>query len=239
MMLKGWFWMTSNLVGVEFYQPNNASEVQIFPLSSSVRANLHRTSDKVQQTGTSFSPRDCGTAMDRTANFDKQDVQEETSYKEVIIASTATYEQKLRKAIIVRLVNEISYVIQNDEFVDGEVSSSEAFMQDLYSKNQLDYIADALMELYSKNLSTPHMLEGILLMVSSVPFETIAPKGQIMAMGLLSHKNLSVRDRAIQCFERWNSRKGLDYLKNLDCHPQWLQKYVEKVIMYIERDGID
>lgn len=231
--------MTSNLAEVEFYQANNVSELQIFPPSSSVRANLHRTNDKVQQAGTSFSPSIYGVVTDKTANFDKQGEQEESLYKEAIIASTASYEQKLRKAIIARLVNEISCIIQNDEFIDGEVSSSEAFMQDLYAKNQLDYIADALMELYSENLSNPHTLEGILLMVSSVPFEVIAPEGQIMAMGLLSNKNLSVRDRAIQCFERWNSRKGLNYLKNLNCYPRWLQKYVEKVIMYIERDGID
>ena len=31
--------------------------------------------------------------------------------------------------------------------------------------------------------------------------------------------------------------KAVEYLKSLNCHPRWLQKYVEKVIMYLERDG--
>lgn len=53
------------------------------------------------------------------------------------------------------------------------------------------------------------------------------------------NKILSVRDKAIQCFERWNSKKGLAYLRNVSCYPKWLQNYVDKVIMYIERDGME
>jgi len=231
--------MISNLTDVDFYQANNVSEFQIFLPSSSMRASLYRVTDKAHQTGTSFPPKTSEVTKAGTANFDRQGEQKENAYKKAVVASIAKYEQKLRKMTITRLVSEIGHIIQNDEFVDGEVSQSEAFIKDLYAKDQLDYVADALMELYSINLSNPHMLEGILLMVSSVPFDTIEPEGQIMAMGSLSNKILSVRDRAIQCFERWNSKKGLIYLKNLDCHPKWLQKYVEKVIMYIERDGID
>ena len=76
-------------------------------------------------------------------------------------------------------------------------------------------------------------------MVSCVPYEVVQPKGQAIAMGLLSNKELLIRDRAIQCFERWNSKKGLDVLKSLDCQPKWLQKYVDKIIKYIERDGVE
>ena len=81
------------------------------------------------------------------------------------------------------------------------------------------------MSIYSSNLGEAHMLEGILTMIASVPYEAISPKGQIMAMGLLTNKILSVRDKAIQCFERWNSKKGLDYLKNISCSPRWLQNW--------------
>lgn len=76
-------------------------------------------------------------------------------------------------------------------------------------------------------------------MIACVPYEAVSPKGQIMAMGLLTNKILSVRDKAIQCFERWNSKKGLAYLRNVSCYPKWLQNYVDKVIMYIERDGME
>lgn len=144
-----------------------------------------------------------------------------------------------RNRKIMRLSYEINMIINHDEYLDGEISQSEIFMKDAYANGQMDYVTEALMQIYSSNLLNTHILEGILVMISCVPYEAVEPKGQIMAMGLLSNKELVIRDRAIQCFERWNSKKGLVTLKSLDCQPKWLQKYVDKVIMYIERDGID
>lgn len=138
-----------------------------------------------------------------------------------------------------QLVNEISIIINHDEYLDGELSQAEIFMKEAYTADQMDYVIEALMEIYSNNLQNAHALEGILTMISSVSYEAVDPKGPIMAIGLLSNKELIIRDRAIQCFERWNSKKGLDALKSLDCEPKWLQRYVDKVITYIERDGIE
>ena len=151
----------------------------------------------------------------------------------------ARAEAEVRESIISQFINEIRILIRQDDFVDGEISETEHYIIDAYNRGQIDYIADALMEVYSSSLGDAHILEGILTMISCIPYEAIAPKGQIMAMGLLTNKNLSVRDKAIQCFEKWNSKKGLDYLKNIECSPAWLQKYVGKVVMYIERDGTE
>lgn len=140
---------------------------------------------------------------------------------------------------ITQLVNDISILIQHDEFFDGEISQSEKFMEEAYANNQMEYVIEALMQIYYANFLNVHILEGVLVMIASVPYEAVEPKGQIMAMGLLSNKELIIRDRAIQCFERWNSKKGLIALRSLDCYPKWLQNYVNKVIMYIERDGMD
>lgn len=147
--------------------------------------------------------------------------------------------EEFRKGKIMQFSNEISLIINHDEYVDGEISQSEIFMKEAYENKQMDYVMEALMQIYMDNLSNIHVLEGILVMISCVPYEVVQPKGQAMAMGLLSNKELLIRDRAIQCFERWNSKKGLDVLKSLACQPKWLQKYVDKIIMYIEKDGIE
>lgn len=147
--------------------------------------------------------------------------------------------QEFRKGKIMKFFNEISIIINHDEYIDGEVSQSEIFMKEAYKNEQMDYVMEALMQIYMDNLFNIHILEGILTMISCVPYEVVQPKGQTIAMGLLSNKELLIRDKAIQCFERWNSKKGLDALKSLDCQPKWLQKYVDKIIMYIEKDGVD
>lgn len=163
-----------------------------------------------------------------------------TSERKVIYYIDENLENEMRKyryMRIMQMVNEINTLINHDEYIDGEMSQAELFMKEIYSNNQIDYAIEALMQIYSNNLLNVHVLEGILVMISCLPYEAVEPKGQIMAMGLLSNKELIIRDRAIQCFERWNSKKGLNTLKSLNCQPIWLQKYVNKVIMYIERDG--
>lgn len=163
-----------------------------------------------------------------------------TSERKAIYYIDENLENEMRKyryMRIMQMVNEINTLINHDEYIDGEMSQAELFMKEIYSNNQIDYAIEALMQIYSDNLLNVHVLEGILVMISCLPYEAVEPKGQIMAMGLLSNKELIIRDRAIQCFERWNSKKGLNTLKSLNCQPIWLQKYVNKVIMYIERDG--
>lgn len=163
-----------------------------------------------------------------------------TSERKAIYYIDENLENEMRKyryMRIMQMVNEINTLINHDEYIDGEMSQAELFMKEIYSNNQIDYAIEALMQIYSNNLLNVHVLEGILVMISCLPYEAVEPKGQIMAMGLLSNKELIIRDRAIQCFERWNSKKGLNTLKSLNCQPIWLQKYVNKVIMYIERDG--
>lgn len=153
--------------------------------------------------------------------------------------SSASIELQERKVIVKQYKNEILNTIRNDQFEDGMISNSERYMTDCYTTESKEYIKEALMELYMDYLDNAHVLTGILVMISSVPYDSIAPQGQIMSMGLLQNKSLEVRDRSIQAFERWNSKKGISVLQSLNCDKKWMQKYVDKVIMYLERDGID
>lgn len=149
----------------------------------------------------------------------------------------AKYEDN-KKKLVQQYMKDILSIISQDEFIDGETSQSSVFIVEAQENGEIEYIKDALMELYLQKTRDSHVLEGIMVMISSVKYDEIAPQGPIMALGLLQHEDLSIRDRAIQCYEQWNSKKGLEPLKSLNCHPKWLQRYVEKVIAYIESDGI-
>lgn len=223
-----------NYIGIEkgtsiYYPPISSSLYRTIAedtesdITSSTE-NIQRSTEVIQ---TSF----------QTNNF--QTTNKSISFGAAVLDYIARAESEVRENIVLQYINEIRILIRQDDFVDGEISESEHYMIDAYNRGQIDYIADALMEVYSSSFGDSHILEGILTMISCIPYEAIAPKGQIMAMGLLTNKNLSVRDKAIQCFEKWNSKKGLVYLRNIECSPDWLQKYVDKVVMYIERDGAE
>lgn len=148
------------------------------------------------------------------------------------------YEQ-IRNNIIRQYEKSIVTIISQDEFLDGEISNAALFIQEACQNGQIEYVRAAIMNIFLSQIRDSHILEGILVMISSIPFDAAQPQGPVIALAMLQHEKLEFRDRAIQCYEKWNSKQGLDALKSLNCHPKWLQRYVEKVIMYIERDGID
>lgn len=228
--------MSNSTLTFTLNEMTDGSGFQVLPLSSLVQFELVDEKEMFPYQEQSCSE-DIAANNTKTGNFEFR--RKPLAFERLALDNIAKYEKESRERIISQIANEITIIIQQDEFLDGEVSRSELYIKNAYAKFQLDYVADALMQLYLANLHDAHFLEGILIMISSVPYEAIEPKGQTMAMGLLTNKELPIRDRAIQCFEKWNSKKGLSILNNLDCHPKWLQKYAEKVIMYIERDGID
>jgi hypothetical protein len=234
--------MNNMPVRTSFVRVQDESTPDYFTVSSSSRRPIFASSEVKESTSTGERFPVQQSAEVSQISFQTSNFNDEKStflFRPMVLDCIAQAEKNAREKITLQYVNELRILIQKDEFFDGEVSRSEQYMIEAYEHGQLDYIADAMMTIYSSSLDDAHMLEGILTMISCVPYEAIEPKGQIMAMGLLTNKELVVRDKAIQCFERWNSKKGLGYLKNIVCGPSWLQKYVEKVIMYIERDGLE
>lgn len=135
--------------------------------------------------------------------------------------------------------NDILGIILNDTFEDGTITKSEEYIRETFSPDTSEDIKSAIMELYLSNLDRPFVLTGLLTMISSIPYHDAVPQCPIMALGLLQNKDISIRDKAIQVFEKWNSKAGIPILKSLQCDRKWLQKYVDKVILYLERDGLD
>ncbi len=203
--------MTNKTSQKFFIKLIDGSTTYYLPISSSLRRAVVETVDNEEDTSTSsdypsYQSKGKNQLSPQTNNF--KDKRSATLFETAILDYIAQSEAGIREKAISQYENEIRILIRQDEFIDGEVSRSERYMKEGYEQGQLDFIADALMRVYSSNLGDAHMLEGILTMIASVPYEAISPKGQIMAMGLLSNKTLSVRDKAIQCFERWNSKRG-------------------------------
>lgn len=148
-------------------------------------------------------------------------------------------ERAARKKVVLQFKRDILNLISNDYYEAGFVSQSEQYIQNTENENNIEYIREAANELYLEYYNDTHVLTGLLIMMGTLDYETAEPQGQTMALGLLQHEDISVRDRAIQAFERWNSKKGLPVLKSLHCDRAWLQRYVDKVISYLERDGVD
>lgn len=148
-------------------------------------------------------------------------------------------ERDARKIVVKQYKSDILNTIRNDTYEPGFVSQSEYYISNMADETNYEYVREASNELYLEYYNDAHILTGLLIMMGTLSYEDAEPQGQTMALGLLQHEDISVRDRAIQVFERWNSKKGLSVLRSLHCDRAWLQRYVDKVIAYLERDGVE
>ena len=65
------------------------------------------------------------------------------------------------------------------------------------------------------------------------------PQGTFMCLSLLSNTNYTIRDKAVQTYEKWNSKKGINDLLSVHCQEEWLQDYINKVIENLREYGND
>lgn len=170
-------------------------------------------------------------------NVSKNELNE--SYEEKSLSNSikkSNTEQKNRQQI---LKNNILNIIMQDEYIDGEVSNSEIFVHQYINENNIKDLLSVLNSLLLDFYKRPDILEGVLSILSYFSYNDVYPVGQTISLSLLSHENLQIRDKAIQCYENWNSKKAIPILSSLKCSPKWLQNYVDEVIYYLKRNGND
>lgn len=150
-----------------------------------------------------------------------------------------SYFQEDRKAFVNNYRTQLLNSIVNDEFIDGEVSRTEKLIKELFVQNK-EAVMSALMEIYLTYFSKTdtHVLKGVLELLSVLPYDDVRPSGQIMALGVMRHKNKYVVKKGIQLYERWNAREGIEIIRALHFKETRFQKYAEQVIEYLERDGV-
>jgi hypothetical protein len=121
-----------------------------------------------------------------------------------------------------------------DDFVAGETSASERYIEKIADKYGWHDTMVWLDTVYLDNYSSPAVLIGLMHCLSHFEFEDVKPVGPTMALGVLQHSDIFVRDYAIRAFENWNDKEALPVLKSLSCDAKWLQEYINEVIKALE-----
>lgn len=137
------------------------------------------------------------------------------------------------------IYSECFFALQDNDPISGQISTAEQFMLERAYSLPVKIITQVLLQIYHDYCGDEHIVSGILQMFSCVPYDNVMPEAGVMLMGVLAHKNTNLQDNAIQLFEHWNSKKCLSLLKNAKCNEVWLKKYLDEVIEYIEKEGID
>lgn len=128
-------------------------------------------------------------------------------------------------------------LIKSEIYESGKVSKIEKYINEECSENDLLFIKQVSLKILHDNLDNSHIIEGILRLFSTKSYDEMAPEAPMCCLSLLSNKSLLVRNKAIEIFEKWNSKKCLKQLEAQKCSPAWVQKHLLNVIDYLKKYG--
>jgi hypothetical protein len=131
--------------------------------------------------------------------------------------------------------NRLLSLIETEYFEYGIDNNADSFVAE-YMKTDPIMTKEWLNSLFLDNFANPSVLAKLLRIVSQFDYQEISPEGPTMAALTLNHKNLEVQECSVRAFESWRSIKSLEILENLKVADGWLQKYIDKVVMYLRRD---
>lgn len=124
-------------------------------------------------------------------------------------------------------------ILQWQDMEYGCISEAEEYINSIKSGNLVAFY-NWLNKVFIRNLHNPHVTLGILYAISHMPYEEVYPNGPLMAMTVMSHNNIEIREAAIRVFEQWDNKDQVSYLKSIRIEEKWLDEYLKKVISNIE-----
>jgi hypothetical protein len=122
--------------------------------------------------------------------------------------------------------------LTNDDFEYGKSSKTEIILKKLLEDNN-NLAKEAIQYLWVKNYSDKNILCALLRTISHFDYYELSPQNMLFTTSAIAHKDEEVIECAIRCCENWDNNEVLDILKNVKCHVDWMNNYLNEVIMNI------
>lgn len=210
------------------YKSLNETEIKTKKSNSSLSRKFVLYETKQQPDNT-----DSKTAY--TSETPQLDNRKVTSYLEERIIEEAVLAQQIKRDELVarltkRMINSLKYFADEND----DLSSAERLMLEIDAKYSTRILGEVLQNIYIQCNDYPNMLVGICKGIARFELEEVMPWGPTMLVGLLVHKNETVKEYAVSVVENWADVTLLPVLKNLDCASEWLKEYIQDVVNYLE-----
>lgn len=241
---------------------NNYQELLLTDISFSNTLSINQFSDYKFYNNWDIVPLDFNSFKnentDITQNFSNLEIYDSSLFNSVIHFNdnqltnskpiqVITPQKTIEKKNLVKVIKteasifekKILKIINSDYYESGLISNIEKFMRTDCNSDNLPFIIEAAQQVLRKNLTNEHVVEGILTLLSTRSYEEMEPQGTFMCLSLLSNINYNIRDKAVQTYEKWNSKKGINDLLSVHFQEEWLQDYINKVIENLRKYGKD
>lgn len=124
--------------------------------------------------------------------------------------------------------------IASEELEFGVIGKTTKDVREFLAINK-DCTVNAITQYAMDNFENADIVYSVLHTLAHLDYNLIEPAGVTFAISATRHPNLDIKDFAIQCFDMWESKKSLGYLKIIKIESLWLNDYLQEVIGNIER----
>lgn len=123
-----------------------------------------------------------------------------------------------------------------EEFVEGEVSTVEIYLESLYRESPtlfLESFQKCWLKLYA--LDNPQVLADFISIISSLDYEWLTDKADVLVLSGCAHSDPYVNEATLRAIEAWEKPSHVDYLNNVrQFELDWLENYKMEVLNQIK-----
>ncbi|TET33368.1 MAG: hypothetical protein E3J72_16910 [Planctomycetota bacterium] len=117
---------------------------------------------------------------------------------------------------------------ESEPIEDGYTHVSEEILRNSLSNHKLG----AILWLYDiiRNVNNPATLASVIRCIGRLDAEEINSFGLTLAGKALLHKEVEVRDAAVQALEAWDSPESIELLRSHSESKSWLKDYIDSIL---------
>lgn len=149
------------------------------------------------------------------------------------INSLQKNQREVEKSRIETYKRKVLSMLTNENIVVGYTSMTEVFLSKLLENDRYE-VKEILNLIYVECFDQPEILQRITEVMSNLDYDKLFPTNTILAMGVINHIDIGVQEAAIAAFEKWDDKRNLPVLKNINYTTDWIEDYAREVIQYLE-----
>lgn len=152
-----------------------------------------------------------------------------------IKSSYQSYKRSFESSLNAKIA-EFNIIFNRDEYIDGEISKTQIFLEKLYSEDSVIFeklFNKVWLGLYSSGKE--ERLSEYILFASMLDVEMLGDNADILIVGSWSYESISVRDAILRAVESWQESKYVNYLSRMgNTGVKYLDEYKDSIIRSLE-----
>lgn len=207
--------------------------LKFLALSSSIKNILIETNKNALSSFMESTTRQLNDEKTDTSNFNtsKLSLEIEKNISKYSEEHLKEEKEKLLESLAGKLIPKLQNFSYDDESMEAIWAVSDRILED----TSIYILGEVLQKIYLSHNDYPNILCGICKLLVSFDLDEVTPWGPTLLIGLLNHKNETVKEYSVILLDNWKDTSLIPVLRNLDCRAPWLQAYIQDVLLSMEK----